>query len=250
MNPKQKKEEIDKFYRILNRGTKAVGLKIRKSQYPQIEIGEEPNYDPLENKITLPEKYLDSGRIIGEYLGHALRELSNKQRARDYQRIGYSTALLTRLGFKPKIPLSQSEKRDIEVDEFFGYLGRFLLRDITMPEDNLNFKQKTPYKMQPQHQEAYEYAKELKPEEHDYKSLFQMSNQEVREKFFKKQKTLEQLVKLILPISAVLTIILMTKNITGYVIQDTTQQTPLLSLFLIIFLLILLYKNLNLYKNR
>jgi len=249
MNPKQQKEEINKFYKILDRGAKAIGLRLRKNQYPKIEFGDEPDYDPLENKITLPEKYLNSGRLIGEYLGHTLRELSNRQRTRESQRIRYTIALLTKLGFKPKIPASQSEKRDIEVDEFFGYLGRFLIRDTTMPEDNLDFKEKTPYKIKPQHQEAYKHAKELKPEERDYKSLFKMTNREVREKHFRKTPPLEQLVQLILPISAILTLILITKNITGYVIQENTQQTPWLPIILIIFLLLLLYKNLNLYKN-
>ena len=243
------KEDVSHFYKLFGRGAKKIGLKIPKSQYPQIEVGEEPSYDPLENKITLPEEYLYAGRLIGEYLGHALRELSNRQRTRNSQKIRYSTALLARLGFKPNLPQSNSEKRDIEVDEFFGYLGRFLLKDTAMPRDNLNFEQTLPYRMKEQHQKAYQYARKLRPEEVDYKAIFQMPNKEVREKFFKKQQPLEQLVQLILPISAVLTLILIAKNITGYAIQNNSQQTSPFQILLIIFLLILLYKNLNLYKN-
>jgi len=241
MNSKQQKEEIDKFYRLLDRGAKAIGLKIRKDQYPRIEVGNEPDYDPLEHKITLPEEYLNSGNILGEYLGHALRDISNKQR--ESPKLGYTTGLLNLLGFKPKLPQSQPEKRDIEVDEFFGYLGRFLAKDITKPQDNLDFKQRTPYEMREQHQEPYEHAKELKPEEIDYKALFKMPNRKIRKKYFRKSQPLEKLVQLILPTSAILTLILITKNITGYVVQNNSQQTPPLQILLIIFLLVLLYKN-------
>ncbi len=244
---KQQKEAVSQFYELLDRGAKEIGLKIPKSQYPQIEIGDEPSYDPLDNKLILPEEYINSGRIIGEYLGHVLRELSNRKRTRNLQRVRYSTALLTHLGFKPKISHSKErEQRDIEVDEFFGYLGRILAEEITQPEDNLNFRQKTPYKMREQHHKAYEYAKSLNPEEIDYKTLFQMPNKEVRRIYFRKPKSgLEQTLKLILPITVILTLILIAKNITGYVIQQNSEQSPWLPIILIIFLLILLHKNLN-----
>ncbi len=245
MNQQEKKEAISRFCNLLDRGAKKIGLKIPKNQYPEIEVGTEPVYDPLSNKLILPEEYIDSARIVGEYVGHVLRELMNRKKIRKSQRVAFKTTLLNSLGFRPKIqPSTQREKRDIEVDEFFGYLGRLLLEDITKPEDNLDFKSRTPYKMLPQHQESYRHAKSLSPEERNYKNLFQMSDKKVRKKFFRKSNV-ETMVKLAFLSAITLTFVLITENITGYAINQNPSNNNWLLIIIIIFLLILFYKNLK-----
>ena len=264
-----KEKEEERIKKLILRTAENIGIKISELELPEITIeGEEPFYDVLGNKAGIPESDIYSGRVIGEYVGHILRTIANERRTREYQRINFSSRLLKYLGFKPEITPTKPEKRDIEVDEFFGYLGRKLLENVATSEDKLDFNQRTKYKLKQQHS-SYKYAKSLDSNKINLEELYLMSNQEVRHRFFRvnpqydlseepepakttrRNKTLEQKVGLIilLPATIILTLFLIAKNITGYVIGTDYQQTSWLSIIFIALLIFLLYKNLKTHLN-
>jgi len=265
-----KEKEEERIKKLILRTAENIGIKISELELPEITIGgEEPFYDVLGNKAGIPESDIYSGRVIGEYVGHILRAIANERRIREYQRINFSSRLLKYLGFKPEITPTKPEKRDIEVDEFFGYLGRKLLENVATSEDNLDFNQRTKYKLKQQHS-SYKYAKSLDSNKINLEELYLMSNQEVRHRFFRQDpqydlsqepkpaeitrrnsKSLEQRIGLIvlLPAVIILTLFLIAKNITGYVVSSNAQQTSWLSIIILTIMIILIYINFSKSKS-
>lgn len=90
------------------------GVKICEEQEGEINRDDPPCYLHNLNCISLPKKEINSGDAWGEEIGHFLRA---------------QTA-----------PKSQQYEDEISVAEFFGYLGRRILKKITPPESNLIFE--------------------------------------------------------------------------------------------------------------
>ncbi|MDD5193269.1 MAG: hypothetical protein PHF67_01660 [Candidatus Nanoarchaeia archaeon] len=202
-----------KVYDLIGRMSKKIGVEIPREQYPKIEITEkcEPSYNLIFNSIQIPERALNSGNILGEEIGHFLRHYAE---GKSSQRIGFGDYIRSIFGF----PIKPSGRRkESQTDEFFGYLGRKILEQVTKPTDKLVFARdlytrehimnelkrarKTrrtsldPSEKQEaesyrkeilKHQRAYEFADQVDLRRiDDYGTLFSLPNQEVRHRFFR-----------------------------------------------------------------
>jgi len=104
MHPKRK-EIAEDVYSVIDTMKKYMGIEIHKSKYPKIKItGKrgDASYVASTNTIEISSvEDLMSGRVIGEEVGHYMREMC-----------------------KPE------NSNEIQTDEFFGYLGARILYEI------------------------------------------------------------------------------------------------------------------------
>ena len=274
--PLREKEHIKD---LISRMANEIGIHLSQEDLPKItHKGNQASYDPLDKTINIPLEYIESGLVLGEEITHFLRDYVQGEKRKKEQRINLKTYLLNSLGFNPRIKPTPPTKRDRHSEEFFGYLGRRIMKNITTSKDKLQFKNTSYSRKRAMndlkntskresvlvHQRPYEFAEAIDLKKIDYSKLLDLSDKEIRYRFFRQdpqynlskppteakvtkrnpsKKTLEA--KLAITSLALLLIILNPK-ITGFTI---TQNSPLLQSILIpsIFIttLILIYRTLK-----
>ncbi|MBS3075547.1 hypothetical protein J4429_03735 [Candidatus Pacearchaeota archaeon] len=199
-----------RVYELLFKMARRIGIKIPESDYPGVNLSKVSYYNGKLNEINISENKIHSGDEIGEEIGHFLRVYLRRQKSQMIPRV------LTRAyNFLKKTP-KYHDKAEQLTDEFFGYLGRQILQDVTNRSDLLDFigsptqedaldelksirkkKQELPIENKNlrrlktrrrnilHHIRGYNYAAELNLKKVDLKKLFEMPNQEVRYRFFR-----------------------------------------------------------------
>jgi len=112
VNVKQRAvKEIREAFRLL---AKKTGVQINSSDLPDVEIVSRdvnPSYQPIDNKITMPESQIGDGDSYFEEASHALRAVADKKKNRS--------------------PFRENFK----VGEFYGRIGSTLGREVTKGTD-------------------------------------------------------------------------------------------------------------------
>lgn len=127
-----------RIYDLIGRMSKRVGVSISKQEYPAIKLTNEgTHYNALENTIFLNKKDVNSADFIGEEIGHLLR---NHIRGQEYKKIGLPEMFKSWLGIKLAPYRAKREKAEIHTEEFFGYLGRKIIREVIKPNEGFDLK--------------------------------------------------------------------------------------------------------------
>jgi len=262
------------IYDLIGRMAKKIGVDIPTDRYPKITFEPDTPYrDPLDNRINLPQGDIDSSKVIGEEAGQFIRDWIVQEQRRASQKIGVGEYLLASLGVKKLKPSPKPAKKEIQVEEFFGYLGRKILEEVAKPEDRLQSKTIAKHTVKDrrrhklEHARPYKFAEALDLSQVDYKELYSLPDQEVRHRFFRadpqydltqppkpgkvtkrksKQPSLEKTVGLIIiSTTLILLITLITRTITGFTISNNPSNTNWIAILLVIFVIVILHKNLK-----
>ncbi|MEM0465518.1 MAG: hypothetical protein QXW97_02345 [Candidatus Pacearchaeota archaeon] len=272
----RKRESIqEKIDYLLKKVISEFNIKLNQEDYPSVKISNSVGYSPILNHISIRRLDQYDGDILGEEaIGHVLRR-NLRQYALQNRLDKEKKTLVGRL--KRTFGIYLPEKADFEDDdsdvaEFFGYIGRKMLKKIADPKDKIRFDIKREPVIVPQdykkhHEIGYKFAEQIDLSKiKDFNTFFSLSPEEVRARFFrpdpqyeldkpieqvKSKKNLEDMLKFLIPgIFFILLISFLSKlEMTGYVtsIEPTNKKSYLLiitfiSLSLIIFFVTLANK--------
>ena len=256
----------ERIYGLIDRMSKRIGIEIPRKDYPSVRL-EEGAFEYIRNlnEFAIDPKYIHEGEPLGEELAHFIRDYTKTfeekkplSKLRYYLRHPFGNEL-------DRIP-SREEGKDIHSDEFFGHLGRRILKEMATEKDNLRFGSKlSPPKEQTRadylhHARPYKFARQLDLNQiSDYSTLFTLPDRVVRSRFFRsdpqydlskpieeakitrrtpqaERPRLEGLVRIIAPIFLLVAIILVSqKTITGNAINNLnfTGTVPVVVILII-----------------
>jgi hypothetical protein len=258
----------ERIYGLIDRMSKRIGIQVPKGNYPSVKLEEGAfEYRRNLNEFALDPKYIHEGEPLGEEIAHFIRDYTKTfavkkplSRLRYYLRHPFGNEL-------DRIP-SREEGKDIHSDEFFGYLGRRILKEIANEKDNLRFGSKLSSPKEQtradylHHARPYKFARQTNLSQiSDFNTLFSLPDRVVRSRFFRSdpqydlskpvkeakitkrnpqtkrpKEKLESLVRVIAPIFLLLAIILVSqKTITGNAINNLnfTGTVPIVVILII-----------------
>lgn len=264
---------------LLKRIASEYRIALKPHNYPSVHIskGDKVYYSPELNYLHLREEDMDDAEVLGEeVIGHPLRRILRQyavQRELEKNKKSFRGRLKAAFG-KHYSEQADYEEDDPEVSEFFGYIGRKMLERIAKPEDNLKFKKKrkpipVPEEHKPYHQTGYRFAQQIDLDKiTDFQEFFSLSAEEIKKRFFRfnprydfskpavgakelpknKEKTLENILKLIfLPLIIVL-VFLAARTITGMVVGINSPTGNFISILTLI-ILVIVYSLMKFTKN-
>ncbi|MBT4135632.1 hypothetical protein HOD75_02865 [archaeon] len=122
-------------YRLIDRMTHELDIDIPESEYAHAVLTDgRSEYDPNANLIKINQGDVYSGNVLGEEIGHFIR---SRVKHPTSKKLGVVQTLKHYLGIEP--PTFQIPETEEHTDEFFGYLGRKILKKIATPNDDLKF---------------------------------------------------------------------------------------------------------------
>lgn len=266
-----------KVHGLINRALHETGLRVAPKYFPKVVLipnSKTPGYDFENNIIYLNNTSTTNGDDIGEEaIGHLIRDnvsLDLKTRI-------YRTPL-----FAPLKKFVKSDGKAHYTGEFFGYLGRRVLRSIARPEDNLfgddyvrsnkksvlrlkenrkrrNFLKNKTYSSKEEknaaseelvglfnerakdlvHDRPYRFASQLDLSKVNLKEVYQLSDSEVRRRFFRDDpiydaRKLEQKLGVAIALIGLSGSILFSSRITGNVVGSNLNSSSVgVGLFLV-----------------
>ena len=132
-NLKRDLETEKRLHDLMDRSFEYIGIKIPQNKYPQVYIGDlnrGGRYNSSKNQVYLNKEADYSGDTIGEEaIGHFVRDQLPDNKLKSFLR-------------RAKRKVFKKSKYDFEdhyVGEFFGYLGRRILKEVATPKDRLTF---------------------------------------------------------------------------------------------------------------
>ena len=133
--PKEEVELEKRVHDLISRALRKTGIDVPKREYPRVVItpNKQEFYESTFNEIGIPGPKINSGEAIGEEIGHFIREkarenvLNKPWSLKDY--------FMNLVGKNPR----RDYRDEVHTQEFFGQLGIKILKEISTPEDLLDF---------------------------------------------------------------------------------------------------------------
>ena len=187
------KEDVnirEKVYDLVKRMSKEIGFPLRQEYSPEIIFSDKvssryiPYHGNMKGTIVVNYNELNSGDVLGEEIGHYIRDISRPKEKRPEYGKGIGSYFRKKINKPIEYKEIDSERH---TDEFFGYLGRRILKKIARPNDYLEFRKDKGFPSKKEEMENLRKIREIRKIPGTYtKDKTKYSEDEIKRSRFEK----------------------------------------------------------------